>query len=104
MIEVNEKRLDFEAIIIIKTEKMTKGKKELYKPAERERFIVRITEISDLTARNEAMLTLDCLMNGRKVEVRDREISLYSSNKLFRPVWTITDNPELISLLEELVR
>lgn len=104
MIEVNEKRPDFGAILIIKTEKITKYKKELYKPAERERFIVRATAISDLTARNEAIMTLDCLINGRKVEVKEGKIDLYSSKQLFRPVWTITDNPELISLLEELVR
>lgn len=99
MIQLNEKKLDFSAIIIVEGKK-----KEFFKRSKREIFIKKIEGISNLTIRAEAMLTLDCLMNGRKVEVKDREISLYSSNKLFRPVWTITDNPELVSLLEELVR
>lgn len=104
MIELKEKKTDFGAITIIKTEKMTKGKKELYKPAERERFIVRTTEISDLNARTEALYTLACLVNGRKVEIEDGKINLYFSHSFSRPLCTITDNPELVSLLEELVR
>lgn len=99
MIQLNEKKLDFSAIIIVEGKK-----KEFFKRSKREVFMENIEKISDLTARYEAMMTLDCLINGRKVEVKDREINLYSSNKVFRPVWTITDNSELISLLEELVR
>lgn len=99
MLQLNEKKLDFSAKIIVEG-----NKKDFFKRSEREIFIKKIEKIPDLTARYEAIQALDCLMNGRKVEVKDRKINLYSSNKLFRPVWTITDNSELISLLEELVR
>ncbi len=99
MLQLNEKELGFSAIV-----KVEGNKKEVFKRSERESFIEKIKTISDLAARHEAMQTLDCLMTGRKVEVKDGKINLYSSNELFRPVWTITDNPELVSLLEELVR
>ncbi len=99
MIQLNEKKPDFLAILIVEGRK-----RDIFRPLGRENFITKVKNISDLTARYEAMMTLDCLINGRKVEVKDREINLYSSNKVFRPVWTITNNPELVSLLEELVR
>ena len=99
MIQLNEKKPDFLAILIVEGRK-----RDIFKRSKREVFMENIEKISDLIARYEAMMTLDCLINGRKVEVKDREINLYSSNKVFRPVWTITNNPELVSLLEELVR
>ncbi len=104
MIELKEKKTDFGAITIIKKKNGNKDKKELYKLTEREKFIVRITEISDLNARTEALCTLACLVNGRKVEIEDGKINLYFSHLFRGPLCTITDNPELVSLLEELVR
>jgi hypothetical protein len=103
MIEMNEKRPDFGAITVVKKKNGNKEKKELYKPAEREEFIVRATDISDLNARTEALCTLACLISGRKVEIEDGKINLYFSHLFSRPFCTITDNPELVSLLEELV-
>ena len=86
MIEMNEKRPDFGAITVVKKKNGNKEKKELYKPAER-----------------EALCTLACLISGRKVEIEDGKINLYFSHLFSRPFCTITDNPELVSLLEELV-
>lgn len=99
MIQLNEKKLDFSAILIVE------GKpKKLFKPLDREIFIKKIEEIPDLTARYEAMQTLICLIDGRMVEVKDGKINLYCSQISYRLTCTITNNPELISLLEELVR
>lgn len=103
MIQLSEKISDFGAITIIKR-KDRKDKKELYKPLARERFITKAKAICDLNARTEALYVLTCLIGGRKVEIEDGKINLYFSHSFSRPLCTITDNPELISLLEELVR
>lgn len=100
MIQLNEKGLDFSAILIVEESKP----KKLFKPLDRKNFMTKVEEISDLATKSEAMQILDFLITGRKVEVKNGKINLYSSNQSFRPVWTITNNPELISLLEELVR
>lgn len=99
MIQLNkEKKLDFSAILIVE------GKtKKLFKRSERENFIKKVEDISDLAAKHEAMQTLDCLINGWRVEVIDEKINLYSSHSVYCPIWTIYKNTELISLLEELV-
>lgn len=99
MIQLNEKKLDFSAILIVEGEP-----KKLFKPLERKNFITKVEKISDLTVKYEAMQTLICLIDGRIVEVKDGKINLYCSQIGYRLTCTITNNPELISLLEELVR
>lgn len=100
MIQLNkEKKLDFSARVIVEGRK-----RDIFRTLDRKNFITKVEKIPDLTARYEAMQTLDCLITGKRVEVKNGKINLYSSNQSFRPVWTITNNPELISLLEELVR
>lgn len=103
MIQFSEKMPDFGATTIIKR-KNSKDKKVLYKPLARENFITKVKAISDLNARTEALYTLACLVDGRKVEIEDGKINLYFSHLFSGPICTITDNPELVSLLEELVR
>lgn len=78
--------------------------KAFYKKQEIENFVKKLEVISDPAGQKDAENLLLCLQVGRLVEVEEEEIKLHFWTKRYKPLFIITENPELISLLEELVQ
>lgn len=77
--------------------------KDFYGKGEEEQFIKKIEEISDPVKQSDALHLLVCLQVGRMVEVENEKIKLHYWTRRYRPMMVISENPELVFLLKELV-
>jgi hypothetical protein len=82
-------------------------KREFFKKEAIERFMRKINSMPYGEKREDAKITLECLLSGRRIVLKDGRIYLYFERKetvRYEQTYTVTKNKELYSLLEDLVQ